>query len=194
MKELKQYGLIAEEFITDVGTGIRTKLTIDCSKFEENNDVIYSFIEDIINEFKTSKISIFLENLKETEFETFSIDDLIQELIIAYNIKDIWIYIQHDFIKLLTTDFLEYIKNPYVTFITGEFINEYKEYVNVNTAPVTVIKPTYRQSFNQQIWQPKLVNKDVDPKYILYANTRYMNVTKKLDQFQEFWEKQIKIK
>ena len=45
MKELKQYGLIADVFITDVGTGIRTKLTIDCSKFEENNDVIYSFIE-----------------------------------------------------------------------------------------------------------------------------------------------------
>ena len=194
MKELKQYGLIADGFITDVGTGIRTKLTIDCSKFEENNDVIYSFIEDIINEFKTSKISIFLENLKETDFETFSIDDLIQELIITHNIKDIWIYIQHDFIKLLNTDFLEYIKNLYVTFITGEFINEYKEYVNFNTIPVTVIRPKYRQSFNQQIWQPKLVAKDVNPDYILYANTRYMNVTKKLDQFQEFWEKQIKIK
>ena len=194
MKELKQYGLIADVFITDAGTEIRTKLTIDCSKFEENNDVIYSFIEDIINEFKTSKISIFLENLKETDFETFSIDNLIQELIIAYNIKDIWIYIQHDFIKLLNTDFLEYIKNPYVTFITGEFINEYKEYVNFNTTPVTVIRPKYRQSFNQQIWQPKLVNNDVNPDDILYANTRYMNVTKKLDQFQEFWEKQIKIK
>lgn len=188
-----------------VGPGPRVKLTIDCNEFKPEHgwgneynsypelDALLQPHLDVVKAMNSCNVSVVLENYDFSKradddefFDGFVNDDLywLFYYLEKFNVQSIWIYTTHNFIDMLNNheDFT-WILTPYerkakkyfvcgvpdetATFIelTGQVIDKFP------------VKPVYRQSYNQRIWEiDGMVYKDVtnriDPYYKIWLAQR----------------------
>lgn len=172
--------------VYDMGPNNRLKLEIDCEIFPNNayyhgfTDKYVPLIKNAMAEYDTNQVSLCFKNFK-YDGEDINVD--ISGLFYVFDdldIIDVFIYLPIDFITYLNIGDIPYTKVKYITFITGEYDEKHATY------PGTDIKPVYRQSFNQKIWQSNKFDKE-------YTRGAYRDVTSELDPLYNKWKQTIKI-
>lgn len=190
-----------------VGPGPRVKLTIDCNEFNPEHgwgndfescpelDALLQPHIDTVKALNSLNISVVLNNYDLDANDDITIDnedldandysfDLywLYRYLEKFDIQSIWTYTEHDFVKLLNSDYditwalSSYNRKSKIYFVCG-VSDEDAQFIEIpgqvlETFPV---KPFYRQAFNQRIWE--------------ISDNIYRDVTNSIDPYYKIWFK-----